>query len=95
MNECFFFFNWGSDDDDDDYDDDYDYDYDDDDDDIFHEFPRNHIGFYPKKGQYQEIPMIKLEQAGEQGIWCIFLRHPGRLTAGTCPHGGLEDQFPF
>ena len=70
----FFFLNWGSDDDDDDdYDDDYDYDYDDDDDDdddddIFHEFPRNHIGFYPKKGQYQEIPMIKLEQAGEQGI---------------------------
>ena len=21
--------------------------------------------------------------------------HPGRLTAGTCPHGGLEDHFPF
>ena len=33
--------------------------------------------------------VVFLWMSGQQII------HPWRLTAGTCPHGGLEDDFPF
>ena len=34
------------------------------------------------------VPQVKLQPQDEVSV------HPGRLTAGTCPHGGWEDDFP-
>ena len=41
------------------------------------------------------LPCTRSVQIAPESGCCIRGIHPGRLTAGTCPHGGLEDHFPF